>query len=407
MARATNRRTHHKFRWKISTMSISDKNLSKIRNEESKTTKQIKTVQKKGKQACERVLDFEWKLIENCRLDPSDVCCRFCSRRLISTLFRFYLRYERHDRKLYIFFLLFVVIVHWFERSGGKRHWWGNAERKCNAVDEWCDVFEQQSGGDGDGTTQLRSRMRAINKENKTVSFVFFIRAFCVRSKFSFPCFLNRTLMRASSHTAPPLPLRLAMLHCFASATQTHEHKHVGEKTTLFFPLALIFSYIFTIVCFSRPLYLSRTANAICFFFFFIMFLFICCCYIFCSISLNPFSLFSSIFMLRTTKWICRCWMGLVQHRHISVHPMCWRSSIDGRTHIKSETLENGPMGRLGIGAHERGWQLQSTSQIRATRTRLLPTSMRRWSTVSRKKNLINYRKITLSTSDDDEDEWK
>lgn len=196
----------------------------------------------------------------------------------------------------------------------------------------------------------------------------------------------SHTYARELSHSSSaPLTSSYVALFCVCH-TDTRTQTRRRENNIIFFPLALIFSYIFTIVCFSRPLYLSRTANAICFFFFFIMFLFICCCYIFCSISLNPFSLFSSIFMLRTTKWICRCWMGLVQHRHISVHPMCWRSSIDGRTHIKSETLENGPMGRLGIGAHERGWQLQSTSQIRATRTRLLPTSMRRWSTVSRKK---------------------
>lgn len=75
--------------------------------------------------------------------------------------------------------------------------------------------------------------------------------------------------------------------------------------------------------------------------------------------------------------------MGIVQHRHIFVHSMCWRSSFDGRAHIKSETLENGPMGRFRIGAHERSWQLQGTSQIRTTCTRLLSTSMRRWSTVS------------------------
>lgn len=69
-------------------------------------------------------------------------------------------------------------------------------------------------------------------------------------------------------------------------------------------------------------------------------------------------------FMAFSLCFSCRCRMGIVQHWHILVYKMCCCTSCHGRTHIKSETSENGPMGRQRTGAYERSWKLQSTFKI-------------------------------------------
>lgn len=83
----------------------------------------------------------------------------------------------------------------------------------------------------------------AINKENKMVSFAFIIRVLCTMLQM----FLS---MLFQSHN---VVLSLSLVHlrslCQCPTIATAEHR--GKKQHFLRWLALIFSYIFTIVCFS------------------------------------------------------------------------------------------------------------------------------------------------------------
>lgn len=89
--------------------------------------------------------------------------------------------------------------------------------------------------------------------------------------------------------------------------------------------------------------------------------------------------------------------MGIIQYWHILMYPLRFSTSQHWSAHIKSETSEDGSMGRQWNWTYERGGQLQSTAKIRTTCTCLLSTTYRTWSTVSTKCIILIWTEHSIS----------